>query len=56
MRRPSTSSLVMPSSVNLKWRVGSSNGELMIGFSMTTWVIVHVQDFGTLQPPKPGRL
>ena len=36
MRRPSTISLVMPSSVNRKWRVGSSKGELMIGFSMTT--------------------
>jgi hypothetical protein len=24
---------VIPSSSNLKWRVGSSNGELMIGFS-----------------------
>ena len=39
MRRPSTISLVMPSSVNRKWRVGSSKGELMIGFSMTTWLI-----------------
>ena len=26
----------MPSSVNRKWRVGSSKGELRIGFSMTT--------------------
>ena len=26
----------MPSSLNLKWRVGSSNGELMTGFSIIT--------------------
>ena len=38
-RRPSTISLVMPSSVKRKWRVGSSKGELMTGFSMTTCFI-----------------
>ena len=37
VRRPSAISSVMPSSLNLKWRVGSSKGELMIGFSMITW-------------------
>ncbi len=36
VRRPSTISLVIPSSEKRKWRVGSSNGELMMGFSMTT--------------------
>lgn len=35
MRRPSTISLVIPSSLNLKWYVGSSKGELMIGLSIT---------------------
>ncbi len=35
-RRPSAISSVMPSSENRKCRVGSSNGELRIGFSMTT--------------------
>ena len=35
VRRPSTISFVMPSSVNPKWRIGSSKGELMIGFSIT---------------------
>ena len=30
-----------PSSLNLKWRVGSEKGELMIGFSMTTWLILE---------------
>src|ERR1022692_3099338 len=39
VRRPSTSSFVIPSSENLKWRAGSSKGELMIGFSMTTWLM-----------------
>jgi hypothetical protein len=29
----------MPSSLKRKWRVGSSNGELMTGFSMATWLI-----------------
>src|SRR6266545_671704 len=38
-RRPSSISLVMPSSEKRKWRVGSSKGELRIGFSMTTCVI-----------------
>ena len=23
----------------VKWRIGSSKGELMVGFSMTTWLI-----------------
>src|SRR3990172_3432082 len=40
VRRPSTISLVMPSSEKRKWRVGSSKGELMIGVSMTTWLIL----------------
>ena len=34
--RESTISSVIPSSVNRKWRWGSSKGELMTGFSMTT--------------------
>src|SRR3989304_496462 len=42
MRRLSTISLVIPSSANLKCRVGSANGELMIGFSMTVWVNVVI--------------
>ena len=39
MRRPSAISFVIPSSENRKCRRGSSKGELMIGFSMTTWLI-----------------
>jgi hypothetical protein len=35
-RRDGTISFVMPSSSNRKCRLGSSNGELMTGFSMTT--------------------
>ena len=41
VRRPSAISSVIPSSLNLKWRVGSEKGELMIGFSMTTWLILE---------------
>jgi hypothetical protein len=33
--RQSTISFVMPSSLNRKWRAGSSKAELMMGFSMT---------------------
>jgi hypothetical protein len=40
VRRPSICSSVMPSSMKRKWRVGSSNGELMTGFSITTWLIL----------------
>jgi hypothetical protein len=36
VRRWETISLVIPSSLNRKWRCGSANGELMTGFSMTT--------------------
>ena len=32
VRRPSTTSSVIPSSAKRKWRVGSSNGELMESF------------------------
>jgi len=35
-RRPETTRLVMPSSSNSKWRVGSRYGEFRIGFSMTS--------------------
>ncbi len=35
-RRPSAISLVIPSSSNLKCRVGSVNGEFRIGFSIET--------------------
>jgi hypothetical protein len=35
-RRDSAIFSVMPFSSNVQWRRGSSKGELMIGFSMTT--------------------
>ena len=35
-RRPSTGSVVIPSSSNLKCRVGSAKGEFRIGFSIET--------------------
>jgi hypothetical protein len=34
-RRPFSISLVMPSWSNLKWRVGSTKGELRIGLSIS---------------------
>jgi hypothetical protein len=40
VRRPSAWTFVIPSSSNLKWRVGSSKGELIMGFSMTTWLML----------------
>ena len=50
----------MPSSLNLKWRVGSSKGELMIGFSMTTLLILErpprcrYGPYGTKRPARHG--
>jgi hypothetical protein len=50
VRRSSTTSFVMPSSLNLKWRVGSSNGELRMGLSMTTGGTRRIYSTGGANP------
>src|SRR5450759_3050221 len=47
-RRPSAIVFVIPSSSNRKWRVGSANGELRIGF----WI----ETLGTPHPLRQRRL
>jgi hypothetical protein len=56
VRRPSMISLVIPSSVNLKCRPGSRNGELITGFSITALLNdLWVEDFSEFYLGKTAR-